>query len=117
MYISFYREGSRHSREKTLRSGVVYKHKTKVLLHEPTKAVSRSVFCFERVCSISRRFAVYFVFLLTDRKRHAKQINSLIWPDFGGVPLILDEYILPAHAESLTSEFSLLTFYKTYVLY
>ena len=98
MYISLYREGSRHSREKTLRSGVVYKHKTKDLLHEPTKAVSRSVFCFERVCFIIRCFAVYFVFLLTDGKRHAKQINSLIWPDFGGVPLILDEYILPAHA-------------------
>ena len=51
-------------------------------------------FYFERVCSISRRFAVYFVFL----QRHAKRRNSLIWPDFGGVPLILDEYILPAHA-------------------
>ncbi len=83
MYISLYREGSRHSREKTLRSGVVYKHKTKDLLHEPTKAVSRSVFCFERVCFIIRCFAVYFVFLLTDGKRHAKHINSLIWPNFG----------------------------------
>ena len=46
MYISFYREGSRHSSEKTLRVGVVYKHKIKDLLHEPTKAVSRSVFLF-----------------------------------------------------------------------
>ena len=80
---TLYREGSRHSREKTLRSGVVYKHKTKDLLHEPTKAVSRSVFCFERVCFIIRCFAVYFVFLLTDGKRHAKHINSLIWPNFG----------------------------------
>lgn len=43
---TLYREGSRHSREKTLRSGVVYKHKIKDLLHEPTKAVSRSVFLF-----------------------------------------------------------------------
>ena len=64
-----------------MRSGVVYKHKTKDLLHEPTKAVSRSVFCFERVCFIIRCFAVYFVFLLTDGKRHAKHINSLIWPN------------------------------------
>lgn len=74
-------------------------------------------FYFERVCSISRCFAVYFAFLLTDRKRHAKRINSLIWPNFGGFPAILYGYALPAHAESLTSEFSLLTFYKTYVLY
>lgn len=55
-------------------------------------------FYFERVCFISRCFAVYFAFLLTDRKRHAKRRSSLIWPDFGGIPLILDEYILPAHA-------------------
>lgn len=55
-------------------------------------------FYFERVCFISRCFAVYFAFLLTDRKRHAKRINSLIWPNFGGFPAILDEYILPAHA-------------------
>lgn len=53
-------------------------------------------FYFERVCFIIRRFAVYFVFLLTDRKRHAKQINSLIWPDFGGILAVLNGYILPA---------------------
>ena len=38
------------------------------------------------------------MFLLTDRKRHAKRINSLIWPNFGGFPSVLDEYIMPAHA-------------------
>ena len=76
------------------------KYKTKDLLHEPTKAVSRSIFYFERVCFISRCFAVYFVFLLIDRKRHVKHINSLIWPNFGGFPAILYEDIRPAHANS-----------------